>query len=137
MGGDSSPAVPYADSSDGKSTTVRSSEGVVDAPDDSPPAPKRFTYYIIKGQITEGGKFRPSDWCDRLHSTLRALGDDAEMFSEYVHLISYDNQRCLMLDTELEEINFSLYSFFIRFAADNHLVTHTITREDWASLHSR
>ena len=40
---------------------------------------------IIMGQTTDGGKFRPSDWCERLHGALRSLGEEeANLYSDYV-----------------------------------------------------
>lgn len=102
----------------------------------SEPAPDNHpTYIIIRGKTTDGNKFRPSDWCDRLHNTLQVLGEEAEYYSNFVQLANIANEKCLVIKLELEEINSRLYTFFIRFSADNNLTTETITEEYWQSIH--
>ncbi len=91
---------------------------------------------IIRGQTTAEKKFRPSDWCDRLYGTLRALGDDAEEVSEYVHLVNYNGEKCILLDKQLEEVNMYVYRFFIHFAHDNNLCQEEISQQHWDSLHT-
>ena len=82
------------------------------------------TFVIICGKTDSGQKFRPSDWCDRLRSTLRALGEEqAEEFAPYVHIINFENSKCVMVNTHLQEIAPPLYRFFLKFAKDNNLVT--------------
>lgn len=88
---------------------------------------------IIFGETCEGKKFRPSDWCDRLYGTLRVLGDEAEEVAEYVHLVTYGGQRCIMIDGQLKDVHSGVYSFYTRFASDNNLRTNAISRQNWDS----
>lgn len=107
------------------------------APAAMPAVPeKQPAYVIIRGETTDGKKFRPSDWCDRLHNTLQILGDEAEECAELVQLANMENQKCLVIQKELENINYRLYSFFLRFATDNKLTTQEFSEEDWQSLHN-
>lgn len=100
------------------------------------PAPEPAAYVIIRGQTTGGSKFRPSDWCDRLYNALRVLGDEADYYAEFVQLANVENQKCIVVNLELEEINYRLYTFFMRFAQDNKLATENISQAQWQALHN-
>jgi hypothetical protein len=106
------------------------------------PAPNADTaaedgaYLVIQGETQGGGKFRPSDWCDRLYGTLQALGDESEFYSQYIHLVNLKGKKCLLVDVSLEEINAALYGFFRRFANDNALSTYTLSKPGWQELNS-
>lgn len=124
-------------------TSTPSTERAPNAPDASPPpsdhgAPSPATpqansssaeqeveeFIVICGKTDSGQKFRPSDWCDRLRSTLNALGEEqAEEFAQYVHIVNFENGKCVMISTELQSISPPLYRFFLKFAKDNNLVT--------------
>lgn len=97
-----------------------------DAAADAAPA-----FILIHGQTLSGGKFRPSDWCDRLHGTLRVLGDDAEEVAEYVHLVHYEEKKCVRIDTRLQEVHPKVFRFFVNFALNNHLVQQPLSQQDW------
>lgn len=84
---------------------------------------------VILGKTLAGGRFRPSDWCDRLHGVMRALGDDeAAELAGMVHLINYEGDKAVLVDRRLKEANGQLFSFFSRFAADNQLQTVRVPR---------
>lgn len=92
-------------------------------------------FVLIKGETTDGKKFRPSDWCDRLHSTLRALdADEYEECVEYVHLVSSENGRGILIDRALVEVNPMLFKFFMNFVRSNNLTATSFTKEKWATL---
>ena len=87
-------------------------------------------YFVIRGETRNGKKFRPSDWCDRLHCTLRALGDESDYYAEFVHIANLPGGKCLIVNTSLKDINAILYNFFVNFAADNNLTTEFINKTD-------
>lgn len=90
-------------------------------------------WVVIMGKTHAGGKFRPSDWCDRLHGALRALDEEeAEICADFVRLVNYDGSKAVMIDLQLEEANGRLFQFFVNFARDNDLQTARIRREEWA-----
>lgn len=93
-----------------------------------------FDYIIIRGETLSGSKFRPSDWCERLHGALRALGDDADEIADLVHLANYREQKCVIIEKELEERRQEVYNFFLRFAHDNKLSIEHLSKQDWDSL---
>lgn len=92
-------------------------------------------FILIKGETTGGKKFRPSDWCDRLHSTLRALDpEEYEECVQYVHLVSSDGGRGILIDRTLQEINPMLFKFFMNFVKNNDLSATSLTKEKWRDV---
>ena len=101
---------------------------------ESPP-PSAAGFVLIKGETVDGKKFRPSDWCDRLHSTLRALdADEYEECVEHVHLVNSDKGRGILVDSVLEEVNPVLFRFFMNFVKSNNLAAVSFTKENWENL---
>ncbi|MDM5147457.1 DUF3579 domain-containing protein [Candidatus Persebacteraceae bacterium Df01] len=89
-------------------------------------------YIIIKGQTTDGKKFRPSDWCDRLYSTLHALDpEEYDNCIQYVRLVNYSDGKCILVDTSLKASSNMLYNFFMRFVDSNNLVKAAISKSNW------
>ena len=85
-------------------------------------SPSAADFVVICGETVEGKKFRPSDWCDRLHSTLRALdAEDYEECAEYVHLINSGVGKGVRIDRRLQKINPMLFNFFMNFVKSNNL----------------
>ncbi len=104
-----------------------------DAESISPRLPSSFV--LIKGETVDGKKFRPSDWCDRLHSTLRALdAEEYEECAEHVHLVNSDRGRGVLVAGVLEEINPVLFQFFMNFVKNNNLAAVSYTKESWENL---
>lgn len=91
---------------------------------------------IILGETDDGKKFRPSDWCDRLHGALRVLGEEFEEAAEYVQLVNFNGQKGVMVDMQLEGLHPDAYRFYVRFAENNRLRTETISQQHWDALHS-
>ena len=84
---------------------------------------------VILGKTEAGGRFRPSDWCDRLHGVLRALGEEeAAAFADMVRLVNYEGNKAVWIDRRLRDANEQLFNFFSRFAADNQLQTVRLSR---------
>ncbi|WOV90731.1 MAG: DUF3579 domain-containing protein [Candidatus Zeuxoniibacter abyssi] len=93
---------------------------------------------IIMGQTTDGGKFRPSDWCERLHGALRSLGEEeANLYSDYVFLINYEGGKSVMVDKNLADLNSQLFEFFINFAKSNSLRISEISGDEWRSRNEK
>lgn len=92
-------------------------------------------FVLITGQTVDGKKFRPSDWCDRLHSTLRALdADEYEECAEHVHLVNGPGGRGVLVDSVLEGINPVLFRFFMNFVQNNNLAAVYYSKQGWESL---
>ena len=91
-------------------------------------------YIIILGQTPEGAKFRPSDWCDRLYSTLRALSEeDYEECKEFVFLVNTKLGKGICLNCELNSVKPILFNFFINFVKSNNLTVKALMKNDLAA----
>ena len=78
--------------------------------------------FIIQGQTLEGKPFRPSDWAERLCGVMSAFGGDHRMqYSPFVHPITTNGVRCVVVDVRLEELEPMAYRFLLSFASDNGL----------------
>ena len=104
----------------------------VSAASESPAAGGRPGCVVIEGVTADGKRFRPSDWNERLHGTLRALDDeDYQAFRGFVHLATLDGGKCVRVDCRLRDENERLYDFFVRFARDNNLRTRELSDDEW------
>lgn len=78
--------------------------------------------FVIQG-VTLGGKpFRPSDWAERLCGVMAAFGNDHRMqYSPFVHPVTANGVRCVVVDKRLEALEPMAYRFLLGFAKDNEL----------------
>ncbi len=77
---------------------------------------------IIKGVTTEGRKFRPSDWAERLTTAVATLGSDRRIrFHPRVHMATLDGIHCVMVDAVLKDEEPMLYHFLLNFGRENNL----------------
>lgn len=77
---------------------------------------------VILGVTRSGGKFRPSDWAERLYHAAATYGPDRRaVFPPFMKLVMRDGQKCIEVDTRMEDSNALLYDFLIGFARDNEL----------------
>ena len=89
------------------------------------PAPIENAVEFVSQGVTHDGKpFRPSDWAERLCGVMSAFGGDHRMqYSPFVHPVTANGVRCVVVDTRLEEIEPMAYRFLLGFATDNGLKT--------------
>lgn len=86
--------------------------------------------YIIEGYTEEGRKFRPSDWIDRIASMMASYGTSHRLvFSELLHPELYQGQKCLIIDTRLEEVNPSMFEYVMDFVKTNKLKMTQVCEE--------
>jgi hypothetical protein len=80
--------------------------------------------FVIVGTTIDGNPFRPSDWAERLCGVMSAFGGDHRMaYSPFVHPITANGVRCVVVDARLESIEPMAYRFLLNFAKDNELQT--------------
>jgi hypothetical protein len=78
--------------------------------------------FVIQGITLEGRPFRPSDWAERLCGVMSAFGGGHRMqYSPFVHPITVNGVRCVVVDVRLEEFEPMAYRFLLGFAKDNEL----------------
>ncbi len=78
--------------------------------------------FVIQGTTRDGKPFRPSDWAERLCGVMAAFGGDRRMqYSPFVHPVTANGVRCVVVDVRLEDIEPMAYRFLVNFANDNEL----------------
>jgi hypothetical protein len=78
--------------------------------------------FVIRGVTADGKPFRPSDWAERLCGVMAAFGNDHRMqYSPFVHPVTANGVRCVVVDVRLEELEPMAYRFLLSFAKDNEL----------------
>ena len=84
--------------------------------------PDEVVEFVILGVTLDGRPFRPSDWAERLCGVMSAFGGDHRMrYSPYVHPVTSEGVRCVVVDKRLEGIEPMAYRFLLNFAKDNEL----------------
>ena len=77
---------------------------------------------IIQGITKEGGKFRPSDWAERLCGSVATYGPGRRIiFHPNVKLASLKGVKCVVIDASLENDDEMLFDFLTDFADENSL----------------
>jgi len=77
---------------------------------------------IIEGIKEDGNKFRPSDWCERLATTLASFGEDQRLqYCKSAHPCIINGVNCLIVDRALEVRSPESYEFLLAFAKENKL----------------
>lgn len=84
---------------------------------------------IIKGITKDGGKFRPSDWAERLCGAVASYGPGRRIiFHPQVKLASLEGIKCVVIDAQLEEDDIMLFEFLLEFAEDNQLQVEKVAQ---------
>ena len=77
---------------------------------------------IIRGLTLDGGKFRPSDWAERLCGAVASYGPGRRIiFHPNVRLASVEGVKSVVIDASLEQDNEMLFEFLMDFAKNNQL----------------
>src|SRR6266446_2509012 len=78
--------------------------------------------FVIQGLTSDGTPLRPGDWAERLCGVMSACGGDHRMqYSPFVHPVTANGVRCVVVDVRLEQIEPMAYRFLLSFAKDNEL----------------
>ena len=93
--------------------------------------------WVIQGVREDGGKLRPSDWIERISSTLASFGQDQRLkYSESVQPCIIGGEKCLVVARGLELSNPDAYDFILQFARSNRLCIKADRRSDERALKS-
>ncbi len=77
---------------------------------------------IIEGINEDGHKFRPSDWGERLATTLASFGNDQRLhYCKSAQPCRINGVNCLVIERNLEVVSPKSYAFLIEFAEENKL----------------
>jgi Protein of unknown function (DUF3579) len=79
-------------------------------------------YLVISGVMENGKKFRPSDWIERLSSSMASFQVDHRLrYSQGVQPCVIDGEHCLVVARWLESSDQKAYDFVMDFAEENQL----------------
>lgn len=76
---------------------------------------------IIQGETTDGKKFRPSDWPERISGNLMTVKNHRIYYSPLLKPSYQQGKKCLILDHDLQKSNPTLYQYILDFAKTNNL----------------
>ena len=76
---------------------------------------------IIEGITTDGAKFRPSDWAERVSGNLSTFKNHRTYYSPMLRPSYNEGTRCVVLDPSLKNSNPELYDHILDFANQNKL----------------
>lgn len=85
---------------------------------------------FIQGITNDGQKFRPSDWAERLCSSVSRYKpldyscnntNYCPIYSPYATPVIFNGIQCAMIDERIKELEPLVFDFLINFAKDNNL----------------
>lgn len=77
---------------------------------------------VIFSRREDGGRFRPSDWIERLSSSAARFGPDRRLrYNDWLHPLQVNGEKCLFVSTALQRHKPQLYADIMAFAAENRL----------------
>lgn len=77
---------------------------------------------VIHSVREDGGRFRPSDWVERISSSVASFGPDRRLrYASAVRPSVIDGERCLIVDGALADTSPGLYHYIMEFARNNSL----------------
>ncbi len=92
-------------------------------------------YLVISSVMENGNKFRPSDWIERLSSTLASFQVDHRLrYAQGVQPCIINNEQCLVVARWLETTDRQAYEFVMDFARSNKLQIQTDRRSGERAL---
>lgn len=92
-------------------------------------------YLIVSGIQEDGKKLRPTDWVERISSSLATMDANNRLhYSVSVQPCVVDGEKCLAVARCLEEANPAAYAFVMEFARSNKLRVFTDRRTDERQL---
>lgn len=90
---------------------------------------------VIHGVTEDGQKLRPSDWIERISSTLASFGSDHRLkYSDAVMPCVIEGEKCLVVARNLNEVNPDAYEFVMSFARSNQLCIREDRRQGERAL---
>ncbi len=77
---------------------------------------------VIQSIREDGQRFRPSDWIERIASSMASFGSDRRLrYASLLHPEVIDGERCLVVDGALADTSPGIYYHILDFARSNRL----------------
>ncbi len=82
---------------------------------------------IIEGVREDGSRFRPSDWVERISTTIASFGPDHRLrYAPGARPKVIKGQKCLVVDSTLRDENPAAFEYVMAFAKANQLRMHEV-----------
>ena len=77
---------------------------------------------VIRSIREDGQRFRPSDWVDRISSSVASFGPDRRLrYTSLVHPKIINGEKCLIVKGALADTRPGAYHYILDFARSNRL----------------
>jgi len=77
---------------------------------------------VIRSVNEDGRKFRPSDWIERISTTMATFGKDNRLhYSNDVRPSMVDGEKCLLVENSVRESNPAAFEYIMAFVHANRL----------------
>lgn len=77
---------------------------------------------VIRSVTEEGCRFRPSDWIERISTTMASFGKDHRLhYSNAVRPSMVEGEKCLVVENSLKETNPAAFDYIMQFVRANRL----------------
>ena len=77
---------------------------------------------VVESFVEDGRRFRPSDWIERISTTLASFGPDHRLiYSSSVRPMVINGEKCLVIDPKLQNTDPAAYNYVIEFVRSNRL----------------
>ncbi len=91
---------------------------------------KQTCWLVVESIAEDGGKFRPSDWVERISTTLATFGPDHRLhYDESVRPSIINGEKCLLIDKTLQQKNPQAFEYILNFVRTNRLRMHETCTE--------
>ena len=80
---------------------------------------------VVESIVEDGRRFRPSDWIERISTSLASFGRDHRLhYSASVRPCIINGEKCLVIDQSLQDSNPAAYEHILQFVTSNRLKMH-------------
>lgn len=77
---------------------------------------------VVRSVNEDGRKFRPSDWIERISTTMATFGKDNRLhYSDAVRPSIVDGEKCLVVANSLQDSNPAAFEYIMQFVKTNRL----------------
>ncbi len=77
---------------------------------------------VIEGIKTDGGKFRPSDWIERISTALATIDKNRKIhYASDAHPAAINGEKCLVVSSSLQNRDPAAFEYIMDFAHKNDL----------------
>lgn len=86
---------------------------------------------IIEGITTNGRKFRPSDWAERMSGMLSTFGRDQRIrYSPLLYPLTINGVKCISIDPDMQKYHPEIFAYIMQWAESNRLNISEIKNEE-------